>query len=541
MADIVTRMPAPASNSARLTSASAGGVVQRPCAGCEEESKALTVQRREAGADTPQVTPAVAASVNALRGGGSPLPASTREFFEPRFGADFSQVRLHTGTRAADTAKSINAKAFTLGRDIAFSAGQYAPESPEGQHLLAHELAHVVQQDGEHMQRARTQAREGAATGRPPSVRGGGPLNFLSASPLIQQKKNKPGKPTVLPDTEVRVSVRQLPKGVSPANFIAQQVQFLIDIQQGFWQAYRDGLQQFMNTMSFGEESTADSDLLSTTFIGVMEGIIDTMIAAVPNPYLQALSAAMKETAFAFGDKFKEQQKAKGAAKIVVYVNSLIDGADKGSKQDLAHLQQKVEPLQKQYWTLDPSNQQDAMPSGEAGVVFGPFASFLNDLARMVTHAREKLPSARSFQQRFSERFATTGGYSAPISQGGRPSGRLYLNVKVNAGTKPTAVIDRAWTLTTDAPERGRLATSLKESLHAEGRKVVETDLPKWVKLWVITERDWEFDRHDHGLITFGYDIDNFDVRSADHKVVIDSFKLFKHDILAVDDVKAGD
>jgi len=155
VADVVMRMPAPAStpSSPRLASASAGGVVQRRCAECEEESKELKVQRKEA-ADTPHVTPAVAASISALRGGGSPLPASTREFFEPRFGADFSQVRLHTDTRAADTAKSISAKAFTVGRDIAFSAGQYAPESPEGQRLLAHELTHVVQQRGAEIQRA---------------------------------------------------------------------------------------------------------------------------------------------------------------------------------------------------------------------------------------------------------------------------------------------------------------------------------------------------------------------------------------------------
>lgn len=81
------------------------------------------------------------------------MPPATRTFFEPRFGADFSQVRLHTDSRAADTARSINAKAFTVGSDIAFGAGQYRPESREGQHLLAHELTHVVQQKGEQIQR----------------------------------------------------------------------------------------------------------------------------------------------------------------------------------------------------------------------------------------------------------------------------------------------------------------------------------------------------------------------------------------------------
>ena len=66
----------------------------------------------------------VAASIHDMKGGGAPLPAATRALFEPRFGADFSHVRVHTGARAESTAKAISAKAFTVGRDIAFSAGE---------------------------------------------------------------------------------------------------------------------------------------------------------------------------------------------------------------------------------------------------------------------------------------------------------------------------------------------------------------------------------------------------------------------------------
>jgi hypothetical protein len=134
-------------------------ILQRLCAECEEElaqtepvdsrllvGRQVRAQRKEGFASTPQVTPSVSANIRALQGGGSPLPPATRAFFEPRFGADFSQVRVHTGARAAETAKSINARAFTVGRDIAFGTGQCAPESPEGRRLFAHELTHVVQQ-----------------------------------------------------------------------------------------------------------------------------------------------------------------------------------------------------------------------------------------------------------------------------------------------------------------------------------------------------------------------------------------------------------
>jgi len=82
------------------------------------------------------------------KNGGTPLPEATRSFMEPRFGADFSAVRVHTGSEAADISRQINAKAFTHGQDIYFGAGAYQPATDAGKRLLAHELTHVVQQTG---------------------------------------------------------------------------------------------------------------------------------------------------------------------------------------------------------------------------------------------------------------------------------------------------------------------------------------------------------------------------------------------------------
>ncbi len=84
---------------------------------------------------------------NALRSPGRPLDPSTRRFMEARFGHDFSRVRVHADGKAAVSAQAVNARAFTVGRDVVFGPGEYAPGSQEGQRLLAHELAHVVQQD----------------------------------------------------------------------------------------------------------------------------------------------------------------------------------------------------------------------------------------------------------------------------------------------------------------------------------------------------------------------------------------------------------
>lgn len=113
----------------------------------EEEAEEEILQTKNVPGQTPSVTPEIAANINAIRGGGRPLPKAARDFFEPRFGYDFSNVRVHTGSQASETSLRVNARAFAIGNDVVFGAGQYAPGTSEGQRLLAHELTHVVQQE----------------------------------------------------------------------------------------------------------------------------------------------------------------------------------------------------------------------------------------------------------------------------------------------------------------------------------------------------------------------------------------------------------
>lgn len=90
-------------------------------------------------------TPAIVQE--ALRGSrGQPLDHATRAFMEDRFGVDFSYVRVHTDKQAKDSARALNASAYAVGQDVAFASGQYAPETARGKRLLAHELAHILQQ-----------------------------------------------------------------------------------------------------------------------------------------------------------------------------------------------------------------------------------------------------------------------------------------------------------------------------------------------------------------------------------------------------------
>jgi Domain of unknown function (DUF4157)/Double-stranded DNA deaminase toxin A len=118
-------------------------LVQRKCSQCEEEEAQKRVQRSETGAG-PAIAPDSVHEV--LRSPGRPMDSSARSFMEPRFGHDFSGVRIHTGAAADRAVRDVSAAAFTVGSDIAFASGRYAPETEAGRHLLAHELTHTVQQ-----------------------------------------------------------------------------------------------------------------------------------------------------------------------------------------------------------------------------------------------------------------------------------------------------------------------------------------------------------------------------------------------------------
>ena len=114
----------------------------------EESPEDENLQAKSNPGETLAITPSLEARINSLKGGGQPLDSSARSFFEPRFGHDFSHVRVHADGKANEIARSVNARAFTLGENVVFGAGEYQPHSQEGKRFLGHELTHVVQQNG---------------------------------------------------------------------------------------------------------------------------------------------------------------------------------------------------------------------------------------------------------------------------------------------------------------------------------------------------------------------------------------------------------
>ena len=112
----------------------------------EPQEEEEPIQAKQTSGQILQPSPVLQMQIRALRGGGQPLSVKERSFFEPHFGRDFSQVRVHSGMATEQLAKEVNARAFAIEKDVVFGAGEYAPETVDGKNLLAHEMTHVVQQ-----------------------------------------------------------------------------------------------------------------------------------------------------------------------------------------------------------------------------------------------------------------------------------------------------------------------------------------------------------------------------------------------------------
>jgi len=152
----------------------------------EEEEEEEEIQPKRIAGTAHKITPEIERDIQSVRGAGQPLSTSERTFFEPRFGADFGSVRVHSDARAAYAARSVDARAFTVGVDVVFGGGEYSTGTSSGRRLLAHELAHVVQQNG-----GRNVRLKKALTPLPMSPTVG--------EPYIQREEAGPPPPPALP------------------------------------------------------------------------------------------------------------------------------------------------------------------------------------------------------------------------------------------------------------------------------------------------------------------------------------------------------
>ena len=170
IADQVMRMPLGVREGKPI--ANIGGspsTIHRKCAGCEDEERPIHRKPLPSGGGISTQSPAHVQ--HAIGSGGRPLDRDTRTFFEPRFGYDLSSVRVHTDSMVGQSARAIDARAYTLGSNIVFGNGEYRPDSESGRHLLAHELAHTVQQN-DHISRREDEMDTGVLGGQDAGISG---------------------------------------------------------------------------------------------------------------------------------------------------------------------------------------------------------------------------------------------------------------------------------------------------------------------------------------------------------------------------------
>ena len=181
-----------------------------------QQSTGSILQRAAVNATPTHSVPPIVHDV--LHSPGQPLDTGTQAFMGSRFGHDFSGVRIHTDERAAESARSVNALAYTVGRDVVFGAGQYAPTAAAGKRLLAHELTHVVQQ------------RFAASTSNPLKV---GQVNDScekaandTATQVSQDEKLSSPTPETTPQIQCQ-NATPPQGGPAPAQFSVNQAQYL--------------------------------------------------------------------------------------------------------------------------------------------------------------------------------------------------------------------------------------------------------------------------------------------------------------------------
>ncbi len=311
VAEQVMRMPEPAAGLARATAPQ----VQGQCPKYQDELKRQPPEEDDERVQTKPIVPgsllqkltpeeehrlhaqsestsitiaslSVENAIHALPVRGQSLPESVRSFMEPRFNTEFSAVRIHTDSHAHDLARSVNSQAFTaftVGRDIAFGDGQYAPETGRGKHLITHELTHVVQQGGEKLRRARTPTKEGAATGGAQLGRERGALNFLSTAQVALDPSNS------------LVHRQPIIKTPADVNTTAGEVEDLVDFKED-----RKGALEKLNPLDMRDLLTVVAKLRTDALAKSSAAYADLhwLLQTAPNKPTESVNASRLLAAF---------------------------------------------------------------------------------------------------------------------------------------------------------------------------------------------------------------------------------------------------
>ena len=440
--------------------------------------------------------PDVEAAIAATRGRGRPLDAGTRATMAPRLGDDLGDVHIHDDAQAAGLARAVQARAFTVGPDIWFGAGEHRPGTDDGDRLLAHELTHVVQQRGAPAEGPLTVSRPGDPAEREARASEGGALQ--------RAPKGATQKITFGPDdvdvVEGRVHQLKLASGSSAEKEIEVQMGRIKESLRSTQIALGNALDQFGSDQSFAssEEGTAD---FNGAFISyATEQILGELTSALGEklPYFGKIYTYTFGIIKALQAEDERAAKARGSRAVAEFLATHRAKVTNGFNEQIEKTPEVIEGLIADFRAVSAEHPDLSQPSAPAGagpsqgaVVTGAGAEFLTNLR---THADAlKPPTFEACLQKFVEAWIAQSAGELK-SRGG---GDLYMDGRILISMGMLKDGD-SWTVTDkpsgqlQTPRADHVIDSLKPVFNS-GKTTNDINVLKIATIRIEDEIDWGF------------------------------------------------
>jgi len=412
---------------------------------------------------------------------GQALDTETRAFMEPRFGHDFSGVRVHTDERAAESARAVNALAYTVGQDVVFDKGQYEPGSVEGQKLMAHELTHVMQQD---------QFRESSGLQNYSMVSHTGDTAEQEAHSIAEQVVSGwiegpiqvgsgPGatiqrQETSTPETSVPAGKSQaesfvefegvtLKGNVSVSKNLKDFTEKFSDYLQQFRDSNQEACQVFANTMKSETHETAKPEIMKAVFKQVWE-IGKKKLVKVIGEHVPGLEQVV-DLYEAVEKEVERSEKAEKEAALVDFINDHILNVG----QEIQKLEQD---LKKDDSDILVNLRQAAADSGDEKT----FSQIVRDAG-----ARLKAPTNKEILDAMTEEFVRVNEstkYSTVLGLTVFRTGILYLKYIVDRAETKADLVEK----TLSSPYAAQIKSLLKIT-HGSQIDTAELDFTRVIRL----------------------------------------------------------
>lgn len=285
-----------------------------------------------------------------------------------------------------------------------------------------------------------------------------------------------------------------------------------------YWDNYYQGLNSFETGMQFASDQEMESQYLEIALKEVGKLIIDEIISNTLKqfPVINVIATGIKNIAFAWHEEGKRVARDSGERRIAVYITSIRNEASRpnGPHQQMLRLIDQTRPRLLENFR-QAVQQTQIQSQGQHGVLTGEAALFIRQLRESIQNFQNAIPGAAYFTQMFAERFGGSQAWTRRPVQGGRPGGTLYLKMSLYKDRNQWNLRSTAssWEFATTAPNPERLASTLRDALYAQNKKIWQSRLPKMVKMRIEVEESG-FNSYQTGNVRFIHDPRRIEIRT---------------------------